>query len=458
MSELPPTIPHETDLPSPPHRSSRMGVILAVVAIITSVGSLLLVRQWEPARTEAAAATQPSDKLAPGLQFELSARQALGLYRLTGDTTVLQQMRRAAEHPADRLRAIIITAAVQGVEPALQRLDAFDPAEDDALGDDARALRIIYTGGPEAVDDPSERERLIERHEWFAELALTQHLPADDPRREAVLRPAQRTAVASMAAVLGAAGGVLVGLVLLVIGIIFWAEGKLRLAYHPDDAGGGGPFLEAFAIYIAWFIGLNLVGARLIGVTGMPFFWAILAALAPVACLWPLVRGLSFHQLRIGLGWHSGRGVFREVGAGVVGYVAGLPVVAVGFVITLILTRITGIQPTHPITENISMDLASVIALFALAAIYAPLAEETMFRGAFHQGLRWRLGPLASGVVISFIFAVIHPQGWVAVPVLGSIALVLSVQREWRGSLIAPVVSHAINNGMLVLLLVMLLG
>jgi membrane protease YdiL (CAAX protease family) len=59
---------------------------------------------------------------------------------------------------------------------------------------------------------------------------------------------------------------------------------------------------------------------------------------------------------------------------------------------------------------------------------------------------------------VSVIFAAIHPQGWVAIPVLGGIAMMLAGLREWRGSLIASMTAHAINNGVAVLMLVALAG
>jgi membrane protease YdiL (CAAX protease family) len=87
-----------------------------------------------------------------------------------------------------------------------------------------------------------------------------------------------------------------------------------------------------------------------------------------------------------------------------------------------------------------------VFGLYLLVSVFAPVMEETMFRGALFHHLRRRWGWAVSAPIVAFIFAVIHPQGWVAVPVLGSIALVLAALREWRGSLIAPMVAHACNN------------
>jgi membrane protease YdiL (CAAX protease family) len=40
----------------------------------------------------------------------------------------------------------------------------------------------------------------------------------------------------------------------------------------------------------------------------------------------------------------------------------------------------------------------------------------------------------------------IHPQGVLFAPALGGLAVGFCLYREWRGSLIAPIVAHGINN------------
>jgi membrane protease YdiL (CAAX protease family) len=72
--------------------------------------------------------------------------------------------------------------------------------------------------------------------------------------------------------------------------------------------------------------------------------------------------------------------------------------------------------------------------------------EETMFRGILFHHLRQRWSWVVTAVIISVIFAMLHPQGWVAIPALSAIAMVLAALREWRGSLIAPMAAHACNN------------
>jgi hypothetical protein len=80
-----------------------------------------------------------------------------------------------------------------------------------------------------------------------------------------------------------------------------------------------------------------------------------------------------------------------------------------------------------------------------------------MFRGALFSHLRARVGWWVSAPVVSLIFAAIHPQGWVAIPVLGAIAMVLAGLREWRGSAIAPMVAHGVNNAVAVSVMILML-
>jgi membrane protease YdiL (CAAX protease family) len=57
----------------------------------------------------------------------------------------------------------------------------------------------------------------------------------------------------------------------------------------------------------------------------------------------------------------------------------------------------------------------------------------------------------------SLVFALVHPQGAIGVVPLMTIGMVLAYVREWRESLIAPMLVHACFNGgtLIVVLLVM---
>jgi hypothetical protein len=185
----------------------------------------------------------------------------------------------------------------------------------------------------------------------------------------------------------------------------------------------------------------------------------VLFALLPVAWVYLRLRGVGWGDMMRGLGWYRCPGGFwREVGVGIYGYVAGLPVLALGMLATWYLMKLTGNRATHPITNEPVDHAGQVLQLVLLACVGAPIVEETMFRGALLGHLRARFGWWISAPVVSLIFVAIHPQGWVAIPVLGAIALVLAGLREWRGSLVASMTAHAMNNGVAVALMVLLMG
>src|SRR5205823_4811876 len=79
-------------------------------------------------------------------------------------------------------------------------------------------------------------------------------------------------------------------------------------------------------------------------------FVAMAAAFA-LGLFWPRLMGQSWAQWRAAFGLHLGRGIFREIGSGILGYIAGMPVMAVGLIITATLLRLSGTTATHPITE-----------------------------------------------------------------------------------------------------------
>ncbi|MCZ6810386.1 MAG: CPBP family intramembrane metalloprotease, partial [Planctomycetota bacterium] len=68
------------------------------------------------------------------------------------------------------------------------------------------------------------------------------------------------------------------------------------------------------------------------------------------------------------------------------------------------------------------------------------------------------LSVLLSASINGFVFAAIHPQGFVAVPALMSLALGMALVREWRGTLIPSMMIHAVHNGLIMGLLMIVLG
>lgn len=409
-------------------------------------------------------AAPPGERVAPDVSLRIASRYAVGVHQtLSGlqpagaesqAVALLAQVDDAAVTRDEDLRAAVVAGEVGGSTAALQRLDRI-PSEPSPEGDDLAGLRAIYAAGNAHGLSPEMRQALLDRHEWFGRLALSYGRDGDDPDRRAALRPAVRTALVMMTATFAGIGALLTGLALLVLAAVRWSGGSLVCTYRPAREPTG-PFLEAFAAYIAGMVALSAVARWVLGERPASSWLVIL--ILPLTCLWPLLRGVSGDGLRVGLGWHGGRGFWREVGAGVVGYLAGLPILAAGALASLLLQRLSGADASHPIVNEFGRGGWRTAQLFFLAAAWAPLVEETMFRGAFYHHLRARLPWPVAALAVAVLFAAVHPQGWAGIPVLAGIAFSLAALREWRGSIIAPVVAHGINNGVVALLLVLILA
>jgi membrane protease YdiL (CAAX protease family) len=291
---------------------------------------------------------------------------------------------------------------------------------------------------------------------WFGRLALSNGLPPENPQRESVMVAAHRALWLVLGGFAGALGGVVVGLGLLIFLLIMLHDGKLRRQYCGGSSSGG-VFLEAFAIYV-----VGLAAAEL-GVEhlpeslrhNIPFEVGLMIVPTVLAMIWPLIRGTDARTWRLGLGWHTGRGFFREMGLGIIGYIAGVPIIAVGLFVMLVLIKLAHASPSHPINRMIGINNTVTLFVLALAGIYAPITEETMFRGAFFHALRGRHGWIFSAILSSFIFAAIHPQGWTVIPALMSIAIVFAGIREWRTTVVASATAHCLHNTTLVIFMLL---
>lgn len=450
--------PHDT-----PPRPTEVGTLVAWVVIGLSVGlviALSILVDRTAARTPAA--------LERNLEFEIGARQILGidwLYDMLGqhgDMSVLwDALNKATRTPEERVRAVPLVFEVEGVKAALARLAELEQADSDPkIRRDVRDLRALYTLGHSALSGES-RQRLIDRHGMFAKLSLAQAEGGDPRERQAIIRPGKRMMIAVAVFVAIVLAAAVVGLVLGIIAIVWHVNGQLRTHYVPD-ASARGVWLEAAAFYIAALaLGMPaaMIASRFIGDTAARVLALGLMAVSVLGGLaWPVVRGIPWQQARRGFGLHSGRGFFREIAAGFIGYVTAVPIIIAGIILTVILSKWTGETTTHPIIHEISFDPLKLIIIYALAALWAPVTEELMFRGAFFHHLRRRHGWWVSALLVAFVFAVIHPQGWLAVPVLSIIAVVLAAIREWRGSIIASITAHAINNTAIITLTVFTVG
>ncbi|MBT4529873.1 MAG: CPBP family intramembrane metalloprotease [Phycisphaerae bacterium] len=286
----------------------------------------------------------------------------------------------------------------------------------------------------------------------------------------------------------GIASGVLIALLILgSIGVIIAMasafSGKMQNGMQAPDASHG-LYAEVFALWLFGFVVLT-TGAGIVAQVVFPgdLFTAILCSICAffvslLVLFWARIRGISFMQIRKDIGWTEGDGIVKEVMCGIAGYVMTLPFLGIGVLLTLFLFFIqqtldggtdsfsgTG-GGSHPIILQIAEGGVQIrIAIFILAAIVAPIVEETFFRGVLYRQLRsWSeawgrvLSTLLSVLIVSFIFAAIHPQGWVAIPALMGIAVGMNLMREWRGTIIPSMIVHGMSNGIVTSILFLVLS
>jgi membrane protease YdiL (CAAX protease family) len=425
----------------------------------------------EPQEGDAQATIEEAEQVGPGALFEISAKYTVFAGRMTGTSDALRSeavtsLEPLVSGPADDVRLAIVDGELLGADAATERMEAIEEREpSEAIKSDLYALHLIY-----AEDQPlseSARERLVERHGWFGRLAASFGESDEAPDRARVLAEADRIGTLFLAGlglviVLGVAG-----LALFIVALTLIATARLRTRFVAPEPGGSAG-IETFSIFLGAHWMLSIASGLIIATIGERFLPAVQMLLWVLLAvpLWPLVRGGTFAEVKQSLGWHRGEGVFKEVGAGVVGYLAGLPVMGLGILIVLALMAISKLimheapaPPSHPLPDELAAGgIGTAILLFVLATMWAPLVEESIFRGALYSQLRGRLGAVLSGAISGFIFAAIHPQGWMAIPALMALGFNFAMLREWRGSLIAPITAHALNNGMVVTALLILFG
>ena len=435
---------------------SRLGEVAAWLVILAVVSFLVLnnVRR---------SATNGGPDLINDLQLKLVAQEAIAFKALQSRTgqgsaatidqsnlRLIQLMDGEARTPEAKLRVAIAVGYLQGREGALGRLDTISQTPGASrIADDVMAVRTIWTDGVQALS-PAESTRLIQKYDYFGHMALAYGSAPGTDAVKSVESSAARTLL-----LLGIVGFALTVLILaslaaLIAAIYFASKGKIRRQYIPN-ANTRGIFLQGFAIYLVLFVMLGLT-LRLAAVSNLNWEW-LAWLIIPIVILWT-VRGNDSTDWRTALGWHTGRGWLKEAAAGIGGYLAGCPLMAIGLVMTILLMRVAGAPAANPVFTLLR---GNVLATYGLACVFAPVIEETMFRGVLFHHLRGRWSWFASAAAISFIFGVIHPQGWVAIPILWAIAMVLAALREWRGSIIAPMTAHAFNNFVAITLALMLL-
>ncbi len=375
-----------------------------------------------------------------------------------------------ARSDADRVRVAIVTAELgrqldPAADVALERLEAIEPSTP-GVGRDIETLSSLWTG---AAVSAADETLLVQRYGFFGELALAWPR-AEEASAEVIDRLGGLLAVFAGATV---GGGLLLalGLLLLLMALVLLAMGKFERRFVPP-AIGGSVYLEAAAVFVAGFLLLKgvLVGVAFLPLdaTGQTLVALGLQWLLLLAVLWPLVRGERLDGWMRATGLHRGDGFIKEVFLGVVGWIAAVPVFMAAGLLTAGLVALwqliaPGDGEARPLPDTALLDVIAsgdvwlTAAVFTLATIWAPLAEELIFRGCLYRHLRSRLNVPISSVLIAVMFGFMHGYGVLFVPPVIALGLCFALMREWRGSLIAAITAHLAHNATLVTLMIVIM-
>ena len=142
--------------------------------------------------------------------------------------------------------------------------------------------------------------------------------------------------------------------------------------------------------------------------------------------------------------------------AGFLGFMA-IPFSAlVAFLAQAALGRI-GSNPQLPFLIPAGFSWPAAIAMVVLGGIIAPFAEEFFFRGMLYTWLDRSLGKTPGILISSLVFGALHGD-----LVIGTVAFALGILLAWSyersKSLWAAFIIHAINNGVKIVLLYLLLA
>ena len=499
-----PAVPEEEPLEVLPVAPEKKGhAVLAWTAIILVVGFIFAIRIYREDTEKEGKPERPTERDEMGLLLlRMQGRYFVGAANLMSSAAkeLYPHVQGLNKGPVEhRLAVITLAGELAGPEEAEKQLEELDSKlrahkrehpdhkhltpEDASTKDILQRLYADYAEGEFAAPSVSDSERLLVRNrlDWFGELALAPAQGPDKAARQAVIGSATRTFVALFSAVVGLGLVAVVGFVGLILFLIFLFNGSLQTGIHCGSTHGS-VYAETFALYLITYFGLNFGLSFVHALAGWTLPVAGASALfSLVALAWPVVRGIPWRQVREEIGLTMGRKPALEPLVGVGGYAITLPILGVGVAIMLVLLLIAGSfkglespdefstqggLPYHPIVLALVRPNWWVrLQVLVLACVVAPIVEETMFRGVLYRHLRessWRLGfflsVMISAVVVSFVFAVIHPQGLIAVPALMALAFGFSLVREWRGTLIPGMVAHGLNNGLALCLAILAFG
>lgn len=257
---------------------------------------------------------------------------------------------------------------------------------------------------------------------------------------------------------------------LLVIGIFLWIiyfyrrnEGKLKPQNHPAPCHTNldtDRNMLRFGLYFMLFFLIQGLVPPLLGNFLTADATQLISKMILFLCLLVIIHAEMLGQRNsikkiIGKIKNPRQLLFWGIG----GAIANLPVLLIATILGAMLFFFLP-PPSHPITEKILQPQSgfTLINVFLLASVFAPVIEEITFRGLLLPALTKRLSSRTKGILLSsFLFAAIHPQGailWPALTAVGAMSALLTYQTR---SLIPSILMHSLHNTMVLIITLTLL-
>lgn len=129
--------------------------------------------------------------------------------------------------------------------------------------------------------------------------------------------------------------------------------------------------------------------------------------------------------------------------------------------LSLALLTLTGLDTTtakaanDPLTDLADLPASIAVVTVLVIAVLTPLWEEVLFRGAFLDGLSRRLRPAVAIILSAALFAAVHVVP-LSFPYLFTLGIALALVRRFHQNMWAPILLHAANNALVVLLAIII--
>ena len=465
-----------------PTQTRYWACVIGVLIILPTVIFMQQFARWTTGETSAAppaALVKDETARSPGVDELTVTSQMMVKFRqleinngwtkgdLLGESVgYLDYLDSVAITRAERLRVAIVAGELIGKDAAIRRLEMLEPelTPGGGLAGDLNWLRMCYEEGSYRLP-PDATASLVDRHGWFGSLATTWDVDNLVRARWEVVGGADGIGAAMVLEFLVSGLKFLLGLVAVVVLIVVAVRGGIRRTDEPWESRPEElAYLETFGLDC---LGLLLVSSAMLvsmvasgGDAAVAFgVGEVLLWLTVAVLFWPLVRPggrIPLPAFKLDVGLHLGRGFAREVGAGVLVWLACVPVMLVIMIgLALLDEAIFGSLPVvegeddvqYPVFPSPTGGSWAVLWLSMLGTVvWAPIVEEVIFRGVLYRYLRSRIGAVLTIIITSIAFGIVHPYDWTGLVQVTFAGVMFGLLREWRGSLIAPMVAHFLHN------------